>query len=128
MKRLCVNCWQLEQKCCCGNRKIEIVDKNIIDILTVLNWKGYKTRFSCGGHIEKSFIFIYVYFDNDYVFPDGLPNKFSYKKKILYYRNGKVKTKREKQKEINKKILILKNWVERLSFYIEKNNAKRKKG
>ena len=113
---VCVNCWHKEQYCKCDKKRIEPIDYNMISILSILNKKGYKTKWCCGGHAEKSFIYIYINFQGDYNFL-MLPEGFIFKKRVLYYRNKKLKTKIEKQKEINIKIKILKKWVQE----IEKN-------
>ena len=113
---VCVNCWHKEQYCKCDKKRLESIDYNMISILSILNKKGYKTKYCCGGHSEKSFIYIYINFQGDYNFL-MLPEGFIFKKRVLYYRNKKLKTKIEKQKEINLKIKILKKWVQE----IEKN-------
>lgn len=111
VKRFCVKCWRNEHECTCASKNnIVLLDKNIIDILVLLNNKGYKTRFSCGGHASKKYIFIYINFYDEYVF-DNLPGYFTYEGKRLFYRNIKEK---EKQKDIDHKIGILKDWAEQL--------------
>lgn len=39
---------------------LETIDGNIKDIILELNKKGYKTMFSCGGHVGKECTEIYV--------------------------------------------------------------------
>lgn len=112
---VCVNCWHKEQYCKCDKKRIESIDYNIISVLSALNKKGYKTKYCCGGHTEKSFIYIYINFQDDYNFLI-LPEGFIFKKRVLYYRNKKLKTKIEKQKEINLKIKILKKWVQEIDI------------
>jgi hypothetical protein len=43
-----------------------------------------------------------------------LPDHFVYKNFILCYKNKKLKTKKEMQSDINNKIKILKEWVNKL--------------
>ena len=47
--KLCTVCW--EDNCSHEDRfKVEI-DENIAEIISILNKKGYRTMFCCGGHI-----------------------------------------------------------------------------
>lgn len=110
MKKFCVKCWEDEHDCICVSKNIVLLDKNIIDILVLLNKKGYMTRFSCGGHAYKRYIFIYINFLEEYRF-DILPEFFIYEGKRLFYRNTKEK---QKQKDIDHKISMLREWAEQL--------------
>ena len=110
MKKFCVKCWEDEHDCICVSKNIVLLDKNIIDILVLLNNKGYMTRFSCGGHAYKRYIFIYVNFLEEYKF-DILPEFFIYEGKRLFYRNTREK---QKQKDIDHKISMLREWAEQL--------------
>jgi len=87
----------------------------MISILSILNKKGYKTKWCCGGHTEKNFVYIYIKFQAEYNFLES-PEDFVFKKGLLYYRNKKLKTKIERQKEINLKIKILKKWVQEIDI------------
>jgi hypothetical protein len=111
---VCVNCWHKEKYCKCVNKKMILIDYNILPVIIYLNKKGFITRFCCGGHTEKQFIYIYINFKNDYSF-SVLPDHFILKKNTLYYKNKKYKTKKELQLDINQKIKILKNWVKTIS-------------
>jgi hypothetical protein len=110
MHNICINCWHKEQYCKCTNKRLEPIDNNMIYIITHLNKKGLKTKFCCGGHIEKQFIYIYISFIDEYKFNE-LPEDYKYKNAILYYKNTKIKHNQEMQKDINKLIKILKTWV-----------------
>ena len=108
MRQVCTNCWQIRADCFCENSNFQEIDKNMIEILSILNKKGYKTKYSCGGHATKNFIFIYISFYKHYFFQE-LPKKFSYKKRVLFYGQ-----KNAKQKDIDEKITILKDWAKKL--------------
>ena len=117
---VCVNCWHKEQYCKCDKKRIESIDYNMISVLSTLNSKGYNTKYCCGGHTEKSFVYVYVKFQVEYNFLK-LPEDFIFKKGLLYYRNKKLKTKIERQKEINLKIKILKKWSKDIGRNEENN-------
>ena len=53
--------------------KYEDIDKHLIQILTELNEKGYKTIYSCEGHIENNFWSAYITFYQDYTFSEPIP-------------------------------------------------------
>ena len=108
---VCTHCWHKEMHCKCPIKRLRPIDHNMIYILNRLNNKGYKTRFCCGGHTEKKFIYIYIQFMDQYSFA-LLPDHFVYKNFILCYKNKKLKTKKEMQSDINKKIKILKKWAD----------------
>ena len=112
---VCVNCWHKKEYCKCDRKRLESIDYNMISILSILNKKGYKTKWCCGGHTEKNFVYIYIKFQGEYNFLE-LPENFIFKKGLLYYRNKKLKTKIERQKEINLKIKILKKWVQEIDI------------
>ena len=112
--KICVKCWRKEKYCKCNNKRLELIDHNMVYIVMHLNKKGYKTKFSCSGHVENKFIYIYICFYNNYVF-NTLPEGFIYKNRILFYKNMKLKNKKEIQTDINHKIRILKMWVKMLN-------------
>lgn len=112
--KICVKCWRKEKYCKCNNKRLELIDHNMVYIVTHLNKKGYKTKFSCGGHVENKFIYIYIRFYNNYAF-DTLPEGFVYKNGILFYKNMKLKNKKEMQADINHKIKVFKAWVKTLN-------------
>jgi hypothetical protein len=109
---ICVQCW--EENCNCNNKKIELIDDNLIDILKNLNKKGYKTKFSCGGHINRKYVYIYILFCKNYSFP-VLPEGYIYKKGLLYYRNSRIKSEKRIQKDIDEKIKTLREWAKKIS-------------
>lgn len=53
------------------------VDDNIQPALTILNQKGYVTRYSCSGHSEDKFTNAYIMFDRPYQF-DDMPKGWRY--------------------------------------------------
>lgn len=63
---LCDNCWK--EDCNCSSSKISI-DDSIADTIRLLNLKGYKTLYCCGGHINIENIYkgicpsIYIFFN-----------------------------------------------------------------
>ncbi len=106
---VCVKCWKKEKYCKCDKKILELIDYNMIYVLSQLNKKGYKTKFSCGGHIEKKFIHIYITFKDSYNF-NKLPEGYQYKNSTLFYKNKKLKNIKLMQKDINCHIKILKLW------------------
>lgn len=51
------------------------VDEMILPVIRILNLKGYKTKFCCGGHPEKKNPNAYILFDFDYR-PKTIPEGF----------------------------------------------------
>lgn len=78
---ICTNCWQ--EYCKCDMPDPREIDDNIIDTLRLLNGKGYKTKFSCGGHVDGRIIYIYVLFWDEHKF-DTLPDGFNAKGQQVY--------------------------------------------
>lgn len=50
----CLNCYEKVGVCNCKDSEYVDVDVNILEIVSVLNKKGYYTIFSCEGHIVES--------------------------------------------------------------------------
>lgn len=120
--KMCVNCWERFKMCKCGdNKRIELIDKHILDILMTLNSKEFKTLHSCGGHIDDKIINVYVSFAEFYYFK-SIPLNFTYKMKnnqgLLAYickdSKKKIYTNAERKEAIKKQIIILKDWVNEL--------------
>jgi len=99
MKKLCLKCYNVydynvklqicgnymfcPSACCIGN--VVEIDDNIIDVIILLNQKGYKTEYCCSGHTyDISRPRIYIKFIYPYKL-DDLPNDFNYKDKTLEY-------------------------------------------
>ncbi len=111
--KVCLACWHKEKYCKCENSELQNIDHNMAYILTQLNKKGYITEYSCGGHTEHSFIYVYVKFKSKHNF-ENIPEGFKYLNNQLFYKNIKIKNNKDKQAEINKKIQLLKEWVKLL--------------
>ena len=103
--RVCSSCW--EEDCVCDYEQYIFIDKNIADIILLLNLKGYGTKFCCEGHIlpeeelpGSGIMQIYIMFNKRY---DMIPEGFTYPKnkngtdisrKILYkYSKGVLKAR-----------------------------------
>ena len=54
------------------------IDRNLQDVIRVLNEKGYVTRFCCESHSDNDSI--YIMFAKDYGF-DTMPDGFAYNEK-----------------------------------------------
>ncbi len=48
--KICCSCWEYE--CVCDYEQYVWIDEEIADALIKMNTKGYKTFYSCAGHIE----------------------------------------------------------------------------
>ena len=110
---ICFKCYKSKKFCKCVHNHFELIDSNLSYAIRNLNKKGYKTKFCCGGHPQKAFIYIYIYFDNEYNF-NILPEDYKYKNKILYYKKKKQRTIKETQQLISSHIKILNEWVKTL--------------
>lgn len=124
---ICVNCWK--KTCKCSNMKIEDIDKNMIEILQVLNSKGYKTRFCCGGHKDCLTLQIYIQFVGIYKFknvPKGMKkffgNKLGNSVTTIEYCNSKLSGNVARQGMIDEINFRLYEWVYSLPQYKEENN------
>lgn len=88
------------------------IDKNLIAILIILNMKGYKTLFSCGGHSDRDFTNIYIYFNKDisHLEPpeDFRVEKAKFGSIIRFYPIP------HDEKDIKKHIKLLKEWSVKL--------------
>jgi hypothetical protein len=55
----------------CKGKVVEI-DDLIVDATILLNQKGYKTKFTCSGHLDESFFATYIFFEErPYTAPKG---------------------------------------------------------
>lgn len=74
----CLNCLTTEQHCKCEHKKnITLLDDNMIDIITILNKKGYKTKFCCESHPYQYMPNLYVMFQKDISCQkDNIPESF----------------------------------------------------
>jgi len=103
-------------------------DKEISDIIALLNKKGYITKSSCAGHNHISYnngIEIlgestYIVFDKNYDF-SNLPEEFTYEnghlyKLVDYYDDASTnrKTSKEIENELNNNWNSLRNWANKL--------------
>jgi len=70
--------WNFCPKSNCNGNTIEI-DELFIPIIIELNKKGYKTTYSCSGHIYDSHINSYIGFEGD-IKLNSLPNGYVYDK------------------------------------------------
>ena len=139
--KICTSCW--EEECVCDYEQYTFLDKNIADAIISMNLKGYKTFYSCEGHIEvddgrNDSRVLDIYFTTQHrlvVLPEG----FSYSKSktrtdahrtILYkYINGTLHARIGKKyipydlEEDRKQHLdILKKWTDELPVLDKKAN------
>lgn len=72
---VCSKCFNTPDKCTCEFQPYYLVniDRNIQNVIRVLNEKGYMTRYCCESHNENDSI--YIMFARDYGF-DTLPDGF----------------------------------------------------
>lgn len=131
---VCTSCW--EEDCVCDYERYILLDANIAEAIINMNLKGYKTFYSCEGHIEPDdgtgrthVLDIYFKAQDRY---ESLPEGFAYPKAkvhtdahrtVLYkYVNGVLHAR------INKKYIpydleadkvlhleYLKNWAKKLT-------------
>jgi len=139
--KICTSCW--EEECVCDYEKYAFLDKNIADAIINMNLKGYRTQYSCEGHIEpddgrtESRV-LDINFTTQFRL-DGLPEGFTYSKSkkrkdahrtILYkYINGTIYARIDKKYipydlEEDKKLHldILKKWVDELPVLDKRTN------
>ena len=74
----CLKCLTVEKNCKCEpKRNIVSIDNNMINIITILNKKGYKTSFCCESHPLKYMPSLYILFKDDMSCLKGnLPKSF----------------------------------------------------
>lgn len=74
----CLNCFKTESHCKCEQKKsIILLDTNMVDIITILNKKGYETKFCCESHPYQYMPSLYILFRNDMsCLKDDIPKSF----------------------------------------------------
>lgn len=127
---LCLNCYEKKPDCKCKKGTFVSIDKNIIEIISLLNKKGYETQYCCGGHItkesvkEKKPFEIYISFNKDYNFNiEELGEGWIYKRGTLRYYNNDIKKEKKEtaDNELYKKYnSILDKEIKKLKFFTEK--------
>ena len=75
---ICTGCWN--RNCRCGENRYVDIDDEIVEVVTMLNQKGYETRNCCAGHMEHAKgipqpMTTYVQFYRTYQFP-VIPQRF----------------------------------------------------
>ena len=116
---VCPKCWRTF--CCCRAGHI-IVDYTMVDILRLLNKKGYKTLYHCGGHIKaREPLFVYVKFSRQVILPDTnkLPTGAgwgydAYHNQIEYYNSDLDLNEDDKIKLLSQKHDELLQWAKAL--------------
>ena len=139
--KICTSCW--EEECVCDYEQYVFLDKNIADAIINMNLKGYRTSYSCEGHIEtddgktESRV-LDIYFTTQQRF-ENLPEGFAYSKSktrtdahrtILYkYKNGTLYARINKkyipydlEEDKQRHLGILKKWVDELPALDKKTN------
>jgi len=90
MATMCENCFEVDsrkyksRRTCkhCGGLLVQI-DEMMLPTISLLNKKGYRTRFCCSGHVYDDFIHpfllfqTYVIFEKNIMLP-SIPNDFRY--------------------------------------------------
>ena len=84
MATMCENCYEVDgrkykaRRTCkhCGGLLVQI-DEMLLTTISVLNKKGYHTKFCCSGHVYDTFPQTYIYFTGDVKLPD-IPEGFRY--------------------------------------------------
>ena len=89
MLLMCSDCFEVDYrkrkygiycKKCGGN--LEEIDDNFIQAISLLNKKGYTTKFCCSGHPKNDHINeSYIFFEKSIVLPH-LPNGYKYEEDI----------------------------------------------
>jgi len=137
--KICTSCW--EEECVCDYEQYTSLDKNIADAVIGMNLKGYRTLYSCEGHIESDdgrteSRVLDIYFITQFRL-DVLPEGFTYSKSkkradahrtILYkYINGTLFALIGKkyipynlEADKNRHLELLKKWVDELPV-LDKN-------
>lgn len=74
----CLKCFKTESHCKCEQKKsIILLDTNMVDIITILNKKGYETKFCCESHPYQYMPSLYILFQNDMsCLKDSIPESF----------------------------------------------------
>lgn len=92
------------------------VDDNIVDIIIMLNKKGYGTNFCCEGHAEKNVLHVYVCFDKVYDFkdiPKGLKNRTSRNQTVIEYVTTMKNYNLKRLRKLDR-VAQLRKWVNEL--------------
>ena len=139
--KICTSCW--EEECVCDYEQYTYLDENIADAIINMNLKGYRTSYSCEGHIEaddgrtESRVFD-IYFTTQFRL-DDLPDGFAYSKSkkrtdahrtILYKHikgtlNARIDIKYisfDLEGDKKRHLDILRKWVEGLPTLDKKTN------
>ena len=111
---VCSECFKPKGECNCNKPFIEI-DDEIVDIIRILNEKGYITEFCCAGHIERRIFQCYIKFVVPYEFKTK-PRYFKINMKhtienVVYQKEWEKKTEKEKESHARKVRNSLLKWA-----------------
>ena len=113
---VCLGCFKPKvEKCRCNKPYIEI-DDDIVEIIKILNEKGYITQYCCAGHVEREIFQCYIKFANKYNFktrPKGFKlNDNSYTlENVVFQKRWNNKTKDQKEDYATKARYNLFKWA-----------------
>lgn len=115
---------------CCGN--LEMIDTRMVEILYLLNSKGYPTVNSCSGHADNYDIYITI---NTYIDPADIPEGFTRNRdvdrtilrSIPYHKAKGIKNKKAREAITPTELLaysdqnlfILTEWIKQLPTKIQ---------
>jgi len=137
MATMCENCFEVDsrkykakRKCeHCGGLLVQI-DEMMLPTISLLNKKGYRTRFCCSGHVyDNPYMFFetYICFESHVKLP-SLPDGFHYTGDYYEGRFAISKnifddwTDTYRQTELLKNNLILLEWARELPHLNEEHN------
>lgn len=106
---VCADCYRPLSECTCVAAPYFLVniDRNIQDVVRILNEKGYITRYCCEGHDTGSNTYVTFSWQHEF---DNIPDGFTYK-------NGTIQHVYADNKDIARKDEYLKrllDWAENL--------------
>lgn len=141
---LCLNCYKVYNQKTIKNNMCKVkecygdvveVDELFVPVIAELNRKGYKTQYCCSGHYADEYSSSYIFFIEDYVFPN-LPECYMYDQDLYpwaYLNTNGQKSKRntircdfyenknksigELSKEIFRSVVRVLEWAEELEEY-----------
>ena len=90
------------------------IDDLIAQTIQILNLKGYKTAWSCSGHVEKDFNSAYILFEFGEITPEELPAGWFWEEDGNMQYQYVSCTPDDLEKEITEVMRDLLNWVESL--------------
>ena len=62
----CISCFKTEENCKCKSKEyIILLDNNMVNIISILNKKGYTTKYCCESHPHEYIPNLYVMFWRD---------------------------------------------------------------